>query len=81
MCPSKRLLKESVEHAGERISKAQFNEYIRRRGTFVNANVANDVMLEEGDEFNNIPRQLTEAHFPLFITFEKLCGCFKEHTE
>jgi len=67
-------LKESVDHAGERISKAQFNEYIRRRGTVVNANVANDVMLEEGDEFNNIPdsfRQLTEAHFPLFITFEK----------
>ena len=66
-------LKESVEHAGERMSKAQYNGYIRTRGTAVNASVANG-MLEEGDEFNNIPdsfRQLTDAHFPLFITFEK----------
>ncbi|CAG8521874.1 1680_t:CDS:10 [Paraglomus brasilianum] len=71
-------LQKSVDLAGKKLSEALFNEYIRNKaGNAIAVELINNTMLEEADEENvlgNIPnsfRQLTDDHFPLFITYGK----------
>jgi hypothetical protein len=68
-------LRDSAELAGEKMSKKQFNEYIRNKGEDID--VTNYIMLDEDDgkhELDDIPNSfhhLTDNHFPLFITCDK----------
>ncbi|CAJ0924191.1 21211_t:CDS:10 [Entrophospora sp. SA101] len=69
-------LRESALFANEKMSEAQFHEYVRRKGE-ENVNLdANDTKLEEEDMLNDIPNsfhysKLTDDYFPLIITYKK----------
>ncbi|CAG8530765.1 2253_t:CDS:10 [Ambispora leptoticha] len=70
-------LKESAVLVETKMSLAQFHEFVRKKEQEGhNANLKNDEMEEEGDEDKDLSEihsfyQLTEDHFPLFITYKK----------
>ncbi|CAG8557951.1 6165_t:CDS:10, partial [Ambispora leptoticha] len=70
-------LRESAELAKTKMSVAQFYEYARKKEEEgCNTDLTDNKMLEEDDDegLNKIPNsfsQLTEDHFPLFITYKK----------
>ncbi|CAJ0877840.1 4190_t:CDS:10 [Entrophospora sp. SA101] len=68
-------LRESAEFADERMTMAQFHEYLSRKGEEDgNIDMTNDTKLEEEDMQDDIPNsfhQLTDVHFPLIITYKK----------
>ncbi|CAG8553834.1 5171_t:CDS:10 [Ambispora gerdemannii] len=71
-------LRESAALAKTKMTIAQFHEYARKKEEEdCGANLTDDKMDEEGDDdkdLSDIPNsfsQLTEDHFPLFITYKK----------
>ncbi|CAG8502109.1 4772_t:CDS:10 [Ambispora gerdemannii] len=70
-------LRKSAILAETKMTIDQFHEYVRKKEKEYDTDQTDNKMLEEGDEekeLSHIPNsfsQLTEDHFPLFITYEK----------
>ena len=61
-------LKDSVELAGKKLSESQFSEFIKKKEDGVDV-ITNNTKHKDGDIPQSF-RQLTDDHFPLFITYD-----------